>query len=252
MRKYLHRFYNALQRALAPGLRNSQFAYKEALVAHSRPGIVWLDLGCGHQILPEWMPSSQQDEADLLRRPRLFIGIDADAPSLRKNNLVRRLVAGNIEALPFRDQTFDLITANMVIEHIESPAELLREVHRVLRAGGEFLFHTPNSQGYTTLTARALPQRAKIWFVHFLQGREEGDVFPTFYRLNSPAAIESLALQSGFEVDRLSLEESSAQTVMLGPLVILELLLIRALRWDFLRRFRTNLIIVLRKPVLPA
>jgi len=102
--------------------------------------------------------------------------------------------------------------------------------------------------GYTTLTARLLPQRLKIWLARFLQGREEADVFPTFYRLNSPGNIKAIARESGLEVSEISLIESSAQTAMLGPLVILELLLIRMLRWDSLSRLRTNLIVVLRKP----
>jgi SAM-dependent methyltransferase len=244
----LYKFYSFSLRFLAPGLRNAQFAYKDALFTHCQPGITWLDLGCGHQLLPDWMPSSQQEEAALLRRPRLFIGIDADAPSLQKNNVARHLVVGNIEMLPFRDETFDLVTANMVIEHVRQPVDLLREVQRVLKPGGEFLFHTPNLWGYTTLTARLLPQRVKARLVHFLQGREEDDIFPTFYRLNSIVNIEELAGKVGLEVAELSLTESSAQTVMLGPLVILELLLIRALRWSVLGRFRTNLIVVLRKP----
>lgn len=206
-----------------------------------------MDLGCGHQLLPAWMPSGQQDEAALLRKPRIFVGIDTDAPSLRKNNLGKNLVAGNIETLPFSDEAFDLVTANMVMEHVAHPAELLKEVHRVLKPRGQLLFHTPNSWGYTTLSAQLLPQRIKILLVRLLQRREEGDIFPTHYRLNSPRSIEKLARKIGFQVVQLSLVESSAQTVMLGPLVILELVWIRALRWQVFSRFRTNLIVVLRK-----
>jgi ubiquinone/menaquinone biosynthesis C-methylase UbiE len=248
MRARLYKLYGLLQRLFAPGLQNSQYRYKQALQTHSPQGGIWLDLGCGHQLLPDWMPSSQQDEADLLEKPRLFVGIDADASSLQKNNVARNLVVGNAEILPFRSEAFDLVTANMVVEHVQLPAELLGEVRRVLKPGGKFLFHTPNLWGYTTLTARLLPQRLKIWLAQFLQGREEADVFPTFYRLNSPASIKAIARESGLEVSEISLIESSAQTAMLGPLVILELLLIRVLRWDFLSGLRTNLIVVLRKP----
>jgi len=248
IRERLYKFYSAVQRVLAPGLINSQYAYREALTTYSPPGGTWLDLGCGHQLLPDWMPSSQEDEEELLRKPQLFVGIDADAPSLRKNDLTRHLVAGNIEALPFCHEAFDLITANMVIEHVARPVDLLIEVNRTLKPGGKFLFHTPNKWGYTTLAARLLPQRAKVWLVRFLQGREEGDIFPTFYRMNSKAKIEELAQQNGFEGAAVSFVESSAQTMMLGPFVILELAFIRLLRWEILRGLRTNLIVVLRKP----
>jgi hypothetical protein len=42
--------------------------------------------------------------------------------------------------------------------------------------------------------------------------------------------------------------ESSAQTVILGPVVLPELLLIAVLRLNSLRNFRTNIIAVLQKP----
>lgn len=251
MRKAFYRLYNRIQAFLAPGLRNSQFPYRESLERCVRPGIDWLDLGCGHQLLPDWMPSSEDLEANLLARCRRFVGIDADAPSLRKNRLARCLVAGNIESLPFPDASFDLVTANMVVEHVAKPVDLLREVHRVLKPEGQFLFHTPNSRGYTTLTARLLPDKAKIWLVRFLQGRKSGDIFPTFYRLNSHRSVAEVAAACGFEFQEIAFEESSAQTVMLGPLVVPELLLIRVLRWKPLGAFRTNLIVTLRKPANP-
>ena len=45
----------------------------------------------------------------------------------------------------------------------------------------------------------------------------------------------------------LRMVESSAQTYMLGPLVVLELLLIRMLRWRICENYRTNVIAILRK-----
>lgn len=246
------RVYRFLQHALAPGLQNSQYAYKEALQAHCRPGIAWLDLGCGHQLLQDWMPRRLQDEAEMLRKPQLFVGIDANIPGLRKNGSSRHLVAGDIEILPFRDETFDLATANMVIEHVQRPEKLLSEVRRILRPGGEFLFHTPNRWGYPIMIARLLPQRVKAWFIRLLEGRTAGDVFATFYRLNSVPLIKALALKNGMQVAESSLIESSAETAVLGPLVIFELLLIRALRTNVLSKFRTNLIIVMTKHRAPT
>lgn len=241
-----------LERTLTPGLQNSQYAYKAALQAHCRPGIAWLDLGCGHQLLQDWMPRSQQDETELLRRPQLFVGIDANISSLEKNGSSRHLVAGDIEILPFKDATFDLATANMVIEHVRRPEKLLSEVRRILRPGGEFLFHTPNRWGYPIMIARLLPQRVKAWLIRLLEGRTAGDVFATFYRLNSVPLIKALALKNGMQVAESSLIESSAETGVLGPVGIFELLLIRALRTNVLSRFRTNLIVVLRKPRIPT
>jgi 2-polyprenyl-3-methyl-5-hydroxy-6-metoxy-1,4-benzoquinol methylase len=52
------------------------------------------------------------------------------------------LVEGAGESLPFREQEFDLAIAISVMEHVNDPIAVFREVHRVLRPGGGFFFHT--------------------------------------------------------------------------------------------------------------
>lgn len=43
------------QKLLTPGLENSQYAYCEVLSQLVGTDVDWLDLGCGHQLLPDWM-----------------------------------------------------------------------------------------------------------------------------------------------------------------------------------------------------
>jgi len=49
---------------------------------------------------------------------------------------VRFVVHDVREALPFADASFDLVTENLVLEHIEALAPVLAEIRRVLRPGG--------------------------------------------------------------------------------------------------------------------
>jgi len=246
-RRSLYRFYLFVQGLLVPRLRNSQYAYREMLRLLIDPGRRWLDLGCGHQFLPEWMPGSEKEEIAILKRAQISVGIDADLPSLSKHRMLKDRVLGDIERLPFRDHSFDLVTANMVVEHVQDPSGLLDEVSRILSPNGLFLFHTPNRYGYATLITAVLPTALKIKLAGFLQNRRQEDVFTTFYRMNSPGAVRRMARESGFEVLELLVIESSAQTIMLGPMVILELLWIRILRLPVLKNLRTNIITILRK-----
>lgn len=50
-----------------------------------------------------------------------------------------------VPPLPFEDASFDFVISFQVIEHIKQDAQLVREVHRVLRPGGKFILTTPNA-----------------------------------------------------------------------------------------------------------
>ncbi len=50
----------------------------------------------------------------------------------------------NHEGLPYADNTFDLVTATEVIEHLEHYRETVREFYRILKPGGVCILSTPN------------------------------------------------------------------------------------------------------------
>jgi len=50
----------------------------------------------------------------------------------------------NGETLPFKNNTFDIITSFQVIEHIKNEQQYLSEIHRTLKSDGLFILTTPN------------------------------------------------------------------------------------------------------------
>jgi ubiquinone/menaquinone biosynthesis C-methylase UbiE len=240
-----YRIYDALARRIVPGHTHTQRVYLEWLNSLLTPGLKWLDLGCGHQILPDWVGA---DEPEMVGRCDHAVGIDLDLPSLKANSVLRDRILGTLEHLPFPANSFDLVTANMVIEHLAEPAAVVSEVSRVMRPGGRFLFHTPNCKAPAMRMAAHTPESLKKTLIWIFEQRKEEDVFPTHYRMNTPADIQAMASQASLKVERMEQINSAAMTAILGPLAIPELLYMRVITSDArFRNLRTNILTVLRK-----
>jgi 2-polyprenyl-3-methyl-5-hydroxy-6-metoxy-1,4-benzoquinol methylase len=243
--KISNRMYRSLARRIAPGIIHSQRVYLEQLRVVLTPGCDWLDLGCGHQILPSWVKA---DEPKLIEPCRSVTGIDLDFPSLLGNKIFAgRVALANLEQIPFAAESFDVVTANMVVEHLGNPLHVLSEIHRVLRPGGRFLFNTPNRQAPALRVAAHTPEALKKPIVWFLERRAGEDVFPTFYRMNTADDIASLTKQAGFRIQRTEQINSGAVTAVLGPLALPELLFLRLTERERFKNLRMNLIVTLEK-----
>lgn len=103
-----------------------------------------------------------------------------------------------LEQLPLPSTSIDLVISRSVMEHLQDPLSVWKEVGRVLKPEGSFVFLTPNFLDYVSLLASLIPNRLHPAIVRFAEGRETQDVFPTAYRCNTPRAIRTLASQSGF------------------------------------------------------
>ena len=90
-----------------------------------------LDAGCGSGLLVEKL-------ADMAK---LIVGLDFSKAMLKiaKDRLGRRnveLVRGDVEQLPFRENTFDRIFMFTVLQNTPNPSEALKEAQRVLKKDG--------------------------------------------------------------------------------------------------------------------
>ena len=245
LRDRLYQLSGALQRRITPGLPYSQNVFEERLRGIVGGARAWLDLGCGHRLLPEWRGEA---ELDLIGRVPFVVGLDADEQAIRRHRSIRERAVGDIARLPFAPGSFDLVTANMVVEHLSDPAAQFAEVARVLSPGGRFVFHTPNADSYITRLVRVLPDPVKKTLARLSEGRPSEDVYPTFYRANDATTVEKMSAKAGLGLASIEFVPSGPAFHLVPPVLVLELVWIRQLqRRPGLARYRPTLICCLQR-----
>jgi SAM-dependent methyltransferase len=188
--------YRARYRAMRPGWQSSGDQLEAMVRGYVKPESSVLDLGCGRGGVVElfW------------RDVKLAAGLDPDVPSLAEHRAPGMPVLRGVgERLPFAGESFDLVVCLWVLEHVKEPRTVLREVKRVLRPGGHFIFLTPNLRNPLLLLNRigkAIPV-VQTRLVSRFYGRREADTFPVQYRANTVRAVYELAASSGLEVTEL-------------------------------------------------
>lgn len=171
-----------------------KFEVFSAAVSASLPCEAFLDAGCGDgryiASLPALGPIPDRvvgtDIADSILRTAheaaAAAGVDAE------------LVRANLEALPFPDDSFDLVLCVQVIEHLLAPAIGVKELARVLRPGGRLILSTDHERNLVSRVLN-LPRRALVRLLG-LRGRRLPVRFPhtTFSRGDLVNCVEEAGL----------------------------------------------------------
>lgn len=93
-----------------------------------------LDLGCGPGVLIEYAVKYGWD----------YIGLDLSLYNLRTANGGAKMVNGDMEKLPFKNDVFSFISAMGAIEYVPNWRQCVREMIRVVKPGGFILVSLPN------------------------------------------------------------------------------------------------------------
>jgi len=139
------------------------------------------------------------------------------------------------------------MTANMVVEHLKNPKVIFKEINRVLKPDGIFIFHTPNVLSYLGMIRRLVPNILKDKIIFLIEGRKKKDIFNAYRRVNTRKNIIRLAEETGFQILKIKMVVTSAQFAIIPPLMLIELIWIKLLMTKPLKSLRTNIIAILRK-----
>jgi len=155
-----------------------------------RPGTVALDAGCGRT-------TRLRNYRDRIVR---LVGVDADEEAGRANPYLDEFLPADLDdSLPFDGDSFDLVYANFVVEHLAYPERAFAEWRRVLRPTGTLVLLTSNRSSPLMAVADRLPGRLRLSIKRRGAGAAERDVYPTRYRANTPGRLAQVTAAAGFE-----------------------------------------------------
>ena len=155
-----------------------------------RPGAVALDAGCGRT-------TRLRDYRDRIAR---LVGVDADEAAGGENPFLDEFVPADLDgSLPFGDDSFDLVYANFVVEHLSAPERCFAEWRRVLRPDGRLVLLTSNRASPLMAMGDMLPQRVRLAIKRRGAGAAERDVYPARYLANTPKRLAAVSADAGFE-----------------------------------------------------
>ncbi|MCC6138415.1 MAG: methyltransferase domain-containing protein [Bdellovibrionaceae bacterium] len=91
--------------------------------------------------------------------------------------------------LQFQNEKFHAITCLEVLEHVENPRKLVREIFRVLKPGGHLVLSTPNNHSWRAIISY-------IFREHFVAFTESS--YPAHITAINKADIQRMCLEAGF------------------------------------------------------
>jgi 2-polyprenyl-3-methyl-5-hydroxy-6-metoxy-1,4-benzoquinol methylase len=97
-------------------------------------GLMVLDVGCGDGVLSEPI-AKQGNNVTSFDLPTI-------TPLAQKRH-VSLVLSGDAEKLAFTSETFDVVLASEVVEHLWNPQSFLDEAYRVLKPKGHLILETP-------------------------------------------------------------------------------------------------------------
>ena len=129
-------------------------------------------------------------------------------------------------ALPFQDESFDVVISMEGIEHFENQTDFVRECCRVLKPGGVMILTTPNimhlsARTTALMTANRCLKHGHINEVNTFRGGEGKRAYHGHAYLIDAFRLRYIMRVVGLQVDSIEATDLSPSSVMLAPMELM-------------------------------
>lgn len=210
-----------------------------------QPSMTLLNFGAGRgaELLDETCAFRQQLRM-LKGKVARVVACDIDKVVCENKGADEITVIDPAKPLPYPDETFDIIIADFVFEHVAAPGLMAAELRRILKPAGWICARTPNKYCLVSLCTRMIPNSFHRRLLRWVQPeRKTVDVFPTVFKLNSKRNLSKWFPHDIYDNFTYRYEGEPAYFFNRGTILALFLLLNRVLP----SAMKTSLHIFLRK-----
>lgn len=149
--------------------------YDETLLSSINSSTNWIDCGCGDN-------DFVKEYGDLAK---YAVGLDVLEPKPDSGAYIQSTVA----KIPLADSFLDVASLRFVVEHLPNPENDLKDLQRAMKPGAKLIVLTTNIINPVIALARLFPYSLKHKLITKIFKVEDDDVFPTYHKLNTPAAF---------------------------------------------------------------
>lgn len=150
-----------------------------------KPNLVILDLGCGYN------GSLLNSISNKIKNG---VGVDLSVSDKKINKNIKLIEGKADNRIELKSNSFDLVTALALIEHVENPGKMVKEAYRLLKKGGLFLITTPSVSSKPILEFLAF----KLGVISY----EEIKDHKRYYDIKS---LKLLLIDSGFKANKINI-----------------------------------------------
>lgn len=126
---------------------------------------------------------------ELVRREHKVVGIDASEFIIKaaKDAVIGNddYLRGDVYQMPFGDESFDCVVSNFLLVELEKPENFIKEIKRVLKPKGRFIFQTLHPSIFISKTGQSEGRTVPDYF----ESTKISEKIGRPYNLESPVEI---------------------------------------------------------------